>query len=93
LKRAEGNFAFAPDGLAADSGPAGGFEIRQEFGQIALIFGGADEAPEGVALAGACAAARRLDSMDLTASHADVGRAQAAALKIDIQRSFAVEPS
>ena len=51
------DFALAPDGLAADSGPAAGFEVRQELGKVALVFGDADESADRVALAGAAAAA------------------------------------
>jgi hypothetical protein len=79
--------------LAADSGPAAGFEVRQEFGKVALIFGGSDKASDGMALAGAGAAPVRFDSAALAARHAHGGGPHAAAPEIYLQRPLAIKSS
>src|SRR5271156_2725318 len=38
----------APGAVAADAGPPGGFQVGQEFGEIAFVFGQSDEAADSV---------------------------------------------
>ena len=44
--------AVAPDSQAAYAGPPGGFEPREEFGEVTFIFRLAGKASEAVSLAG-----------------------------------------
>lgn len=89
----QSDFAFAPDRLAAYAGPAAGFQVRQKFRQVSFVLGDADETADRVALAGSAAAAFGFDSPAFAARHLYSCGADAAALKIDLERSLAVEPS
>ena len=51
LRLAYSDFAFAPDGMAANSNPLRRCEPRQELGQIAFVFRRSDEASDGMRLA------------------------------------------
>src|SRR3569623_946163 len=63
------DLAFAPDGLAADSCPAAGFEPGKKFGEISFVFRDADEAADRMALSGAAAAAFGFDVLTFAGSH------------------------
>ena len=90
-RRTDGDFAFAPDGVAADACPAGGFEIREELGERAFVFGEAGEAADGMALAGAAAAAVDFDVAPLPAGGAYSGGASANGGEIEGERAGTIE--
>jgi hypothetical protein len=83
--------ALAPNGLSAHAGPAGGFEIGDELGEVAFIFGFASETAERMGLTGTAAAALCRDLLELAASHADSRSAVAECAEIEIERTVAIE--
>src|SRR5690349_9033078 len=91
IRRAGADFAFAPDGLPAHSGPGGGPEVGDEFGQIALVFRNSDEAADGVRLAGAAAAADAGQLLDVAAGHAYLPRTFAESAEVEGERTFATQ--
>ncbi len=87
----DADFAFAPHGLAADAGPTGGFEIREELAQIAFIVGFADEAADFVGLAGFGAAAASGLVVRAEGGHPDLRCAGVGALEIDAEVLAGIE--
>lgn len=85
------NFTLAPNGLATDAGPAGGFEVRNELGEGALIIGRAGEPTERMGLTGTTTATLGRDLLEIAASHADCGRAPTECAEVEIERTIAVQ--
>ena len=85
------NLPFAPNRMAADSDPPGGFEVRQEFRHLSLVFREAHEASDGVNLTGTGTAPLDFLPVDFAVGHAH-GRGPATYFpKIDGERPRTVE--
>src|SRR5689334_21776959 len=86
-----GDFAVAPDAVAADAGIAGGFQVGNELGEVAFVFRRAGESADRVGLAGAAAASGSGYALEITARHADFLGALAHCAEVDFERAGSVK--